>query len=180
MRRFFRFPNPVNEIAARTVAAGVLLQALAFVVTGWRWLTVPLAFGFVARVLSGPTFSPLGRLATQVIVPRLPFAARLVPGPPKRFAQGIGAALSVAGLVVAFAGEDLPARLVVGAILPAAALESGLGICVGCAIFGFLMRVGIIPSSVCEACGDVRSRLAAAAAAQAPLRALDGADALAS
>ena len=68
MRRFFRFPNPVNEIAARTVAAGVLLQALAFVVTGWRWLTVPLAFGFVARVLSGPTFSPMGRLATQVIV----------------------------------------------------------------------------------------------------------------
>lgn len=170
MRRWLRFPNPVNEVAARTVAAGVVLQSLAFVVTGWRWLTVPLAFGFVARVLSGPTFSPLGRLATQVVVPRLPFAERPVPGPPKRFAQGIGAVLSVAGLVAAFAGAGTAARVLVALIVVAASLEAVVGFCLGCTIFGWLMRVGIVPSSVCEACNDVRGRLAAAAAAQASAR----------
>ena len=160
VRRLLRFPNPVNEIAARTVAAGVLLQALAFVVTGWRWLTVPLAFGFVARVASGPTFSPLGRLATQVIVPRLGVEARPVPGPPKRFAQGIGAVLATAGLVAAFAGVGWVARLCVGAIVVAASLESGFGICLGCIIFRWLMRAHLIPETVCEACADVRGRLA--------------------
>ena len=167
MRRFFRFPNPVNEIAARTVAVGVLVQALAFVVTGWRWLMVPLALGFVARVASGPTFSPLGRLATQVVVPRLPFSARPVPGPPKRFAQGIGAVLSVGGLVAVAAGSVGLARLMVGAIVVAASLEAGLGFCLGCVIFRWLMRVGVVPSTVCAACGDVRGRLETALAAKA-------------
>lgn len=190
MRRLLRFPNPVNEIAARTVAAGVLLQSLAFVVSGWRWLLVPLAFGFVARVASGPTFSPLGRLATQVVVPRLPFAERPVPGPPKRFAQGIGAVLSVAGLVAAFAGAGVPARVLVGLIVVAATLESGFGVCLGCTIFGWLMLVGVIPTSVCEACGDVRARLverlaaqessAAAVGAVRPVAAAGGRDALVS
>jgi hypothetical protein len=167
VRRLLRFPNPVNEIAARTVATGVVVQTALFVVTGWRWLLVPLAFGFVARVLSGPTFSPLGRLATQVIVPRLPFDERPVPGPPKRFAQGIGAFLSLAAVVAAFPiGSVTAARVLVALILVAASLEAFLGICLGCTIFAWLMRVGVIPASVCEACADVRPRLAAALAAQ--------------
>lgn len=167
MRRWFTFPNPVNEVAARTVAAGALLQALAFTVTGWRWLTIPLAFGFVARVLSGPRFSPLGRLATQVIVPRLPFDERAVPGPPKRFAQGIGAVLSTGALVAAFAGSGGVARVLTAMIVVAASLEAVLGFCLGCTIFGWLMRAGVIPASVCESCNDIRPRLAAAAAAAA-------------
>ncbi|HMS25662.1 MAG TPA: DUF4395 family protein, partial [Acidimicrobiia bacterium] len=36
--------------------------------------------------------------------------------------------------------------------LVAASLESVLGFCLGCTIFSALMRVGIIPESVCEAC----------------------------
>ena len=50
MPSLFRFPNPVNEVAARTVAAGVV--ALCVATLAWRtpWLLVPLAYGFVARV----------------------------------------------------------------------------------------------------------------------------------
>ena len=99
MRRLLSFPNPVNEVAARLVAAGVVVLCLATLVTGWAWLLVPLAYGFVARVLAGPRFSPLGLFVTKVAVPRLPFEARPVPGPPKRFAQGIGATLSVGAVL---------------------------------------------------------------------------------
>ena len=95
-RSLFSFPNPVNEVAARTVAAGVVLMGLCVAVLGWAWVLVPLTYGFVARVLSGPRFSPLGRVAVHVVAPRLPQHERLVPGPPKRFAQGIGVAFSVA------------------------------------------------------------------------------------
>src|SRR6185437_6984719 len=92
-RRWLGFPNPVNEKAARTVAAGVLLLAgltLALSLTAsprWLWISVVLAAGFIARVLAGPRLSPLGRLATQMIAPRLG-EPKLVAGPPKRFAQG--------------------------------------------------------------------------------------------
>ena len=58
------------------------------------WLLVPLVYGFAARVLTGPTLSPLGQLATRVITPRVRVEHRFVPGPPKRFAQGIGLAFT--------------------------------------------------------------------------------------
>ncbi|MDZ7733283.1 MAG: DUF4395 domain-containing protein [Acidimicrobiia bacterium] len=100
----FGFPDPVNEVAARVVAGVVALAAWAIVATGWLWLLVPLAYGFWARVLTGPTLSPLGRFAVSVAAPRLG-RPRLVPGPPKRFAQGIGAALSTAALVAWLLGQ---------------------------------------------------------------------------
>src|SRR5436190_1596912 len=86
------FPNPVNEKAARTVAAGVAVLTTFVLVTQWWWLTPVLAVGFLARVVSGPTLSPLGQLATRVVAPRLG-PPREVPGPPKRFAQSIGLAV---------------------------------------------------------------------------------------
>ncbi len=164
----FAFPNPVNEKAARTVAAGVVVMCAATIVLtliaghGWLWLTVVLAYGFVARVATGPTLSPLGQVATRLVAPRLG-AARPVPGPPKRFAQAIGATLSVAAVVVGVGFGDEPAALVlVALILVAAVLESAFAICVGCAIFAQLMRLGMIPDETCEACNDVSARLGAA------------------
>jgi hypothetical protein len=160
---FPSFPNPVDEVSARLVAGGVLLLAAAYVVTGWLPLLAVLAYGFVARVLNGPRFSPLGLLVTRVLRPRLPLAPREVPGPPKRFAQGIGAALSALALVLALAGAAPGARGVVALVVVAATLESVAGYCVGCAIFSALMRRGIVPASVCEACNDLSLRRPAAA-----------------
>ena len=65
----FGFPNPVNEKAARTVAAGVALLAVATLLTGWHWIIAIMAVGFLARVLTGPKLSVLGQLATRVIAP---------------------------------------------------------------------------------------------------------------
>jgi hypothetical protein len=158
-RDALRFPNPVNEVSARLVAAGVVLQAVAFLVTGWPVLLVTLAAGFVLRVLFGPRVSPLALLVTRVVVPRLPVAPKLVPGPPKRFAQGIGASLSTGALVAWVAGVPGLALLLVGLIAVAATLESVLALCLGCQIFALLMRAGIVPESVCADCADVRSRL---------------------
>ncbi|HEX7425625.1 MAG TPA: DUF4395 family protein, partial [Mycobacterium sp.] len=76
-RKIIGFPNPVNEKAARTVAGGVLLLCSVTLVLSltvgdrWLWLTVPIALGFVARVLTGPRLSPLGQVATRLVAPRL-------------------------------------------------------------------------------------------------------------
>jgi Domain of unknown function (DUF4395) len=162
MRQLFSFPNPVNEKAARTVAGVVLATVVLTLLTSWYWLLIPLAYGFWARVLTGPTLSPLGWVAQNVIGPRLG-AAKPVSGPPKRFAQFMGAVMSSGALVLALiAGDHTAADVVLILFLPAAGLESIVGYCVGCKIFGVLMRAGLVPETVCAECADISLRLRAA------------------
>ncbi|MGH9097777.1 MAG: DUF4395 domain-containing protein [Acidimicrobiales bacterium] len=159
IRSVFSFPNPVNEYAARTVAAGVFILSILAIALQQPWLLVPLAYGFWARVLSGPTLSPLGQLATRVIAPRLPNGPRLVAGPPKRFAQAIGVAFSSTALILWFGfGLATATWVVLGLLATAAFLESALGLCLGCKVFGVLMKVGVIPDEICEACSDISLR----------------------
>ncbi|MGP8059573.1 MAG: DUF4395 domain-containing protein [Acidimicrobiales bacterium] len=158
LRQLFSFPNPVNEVAARTVAAGVVVMAVAAVAFAQPWLLVPLAYGFWARVLTGPSLSPLGQLATRVVAPNLGVEPRPVPGPPKRFAQGIGTFVSSAAICVWVSAGWGWAVWLVGLLAVAAFLEAAFGLCLGCAIFARLMRAGLIPTSVCEECADVTGR----------------------
>jgi hypothetical protein len=155
----FRFPNPVDEHAARVVALGVVALSVLILATGQHWLLVLLAYGFLARVLTGPRLSLLGLLATRVVVPRLPLAPRLVAGPPKRFAQGIGLAFSATAAVLALGLHlDGAADIVLLGLTVAASLEAFAGICLGCRIFALAMRLGMIPGAVCEACDDLSAR----------------------
>ena len=162
MARLFSFPNPVNEKAARVVAGVVLLTALVTLATGAYWLLIPLAYGFWARVLTGPTLSPLGWTAQNVIAPRLG-AKKPVPGPPKRFAQGMGAAMATLALVFwLIVGNDTATDVVLGLFVIAAGLESIFAVCLGCQVFAVLMRIGLVPESVCLECADISGRLGAA------------------
>src|SRR4051794_14786709 len=158
MSELLSFPNPVNEKAARVVAGAVAVASVVTLLTGWHWVLVPIAYGFVARVLTGPTLSPLGRLATGVVAPRLG-TPRYVPGPPKRFAQAIGAVCSVVAAVLALAlGSTAAADVILVMLVVFATLESVFAICVGCNIFAVLMRVGVVPEAVCVECANIRAR----------------------
>ena len=160
MRGFFSFPNPVNDKAARTVAAVVLLEAVVCLATGWYWITILLAYGFWARVLTGPTLSPLGWTAQNVIAPRFLGEKVYVAGPPKRFAQGMGAFMSTGALVFGLVlGDSVVADVFLAMFIPAAGLESILGYCLGCKAFAILMRFGLIPEEVCAECADISGRL---------------------
>lgn len=157
LQRVFSFPDQVNEVSARLVAAGVVVLSTVIVFTDQTWLVAVLAYGFVARVLTGPTLSPLGRLVTDIVTPRLPVAERPTPGPPKRFAQGIGATLSVTAAIAHFGfGATTLATVLVALILVAASLEAFAGFCLGCTIFRRLIRLGVIPETVCEACNNLQ------------------------
>ena len=155
----FSFPNPVNEVSARLVAGGVVLLSLAALISGWPWLVAIIAYGFVARVLTGPTLSPLGQLVTRVLTPRLRVAPAYVPGPPKRFAQAMGATLTVAAAVLALPlGDRTAADVLLALVVVAATLESVFAYCIGCKVFAVLMRTGVIPREVCESCSDIWAR----------------------
>ena len=155
----FSFPNPVNDYAARTVATGVVLMCVAAVTFDQPLILIPLTYGFWARVLTGPTLSPLGQLATRVVAPRLPVGPTWVPGPPKRFAQAIGVVFSTTALVLWYGfGEHTSSFVVVGLLTCAAFVEAAFGLCLGCRGFGLLMKAGVIPESVCVECADLSLR----------------------
>src|SRR3954468_14129017 len=150
----FSFPNPVNEKAARVVAGVVMVVALITLLASAYWLLIPLAYGFWARVLTGPTLSPLGQLATRVAAPCLG-DPKYVPGPPKRFAQGVGAGFTTGAAVFALAGAPTGADVLLALLVVAAGLESILALCLGCQVFALLMRTGLIPESVCLECANL-------------------------
>ena len=120
MKSILSFPNPVNEVAARSVAGMVLALALATILNGEPWLLLFLVYGVVARVLTGTTLSPIGLIATRLVVPLLNIPEKPVPGPPKRFAQFVGLVVSSVGAVLFIWVSPIAGKSVLGvlAVLP--------------------------------------------------------------
>jgi hypothetical protein len=143
-REAFSFPRSLNEKAARVVAGVVAVTALVALLTGARWLLLLLAL-----------------FATRVAAPRLG-APKEVPGPPKRFAQAMGAAITTTGTVALALGASGVADVTLVVLAVAATLESVFALCLGCKIFELLMRAGLIPEETCAACADIWSRAARA------------------
>ena len=158
MTKRFPFPNPANETSARLVAAGVVIISTAFLLTNSTLILLALTYGFAARVIAGPAFSPLALLVTRIVTPKLNFNHKFVPGPPKRFAQTIGLTFAATALVLTLLDYSFAANLVIAALIFAATLESVFAICLGCIMFSFLMKLGVIPQSVCESCNDITLR----------------------
>jgi hypothetical protein len=152
MHELLSFPNPVNETSARLVAGTVAVVAVIAIAFQQGWMIPVLAYGFVARALTGPTLSPLALVVTRVVTPRLPVAHRYAPGPAKRFAQVIGAVFTLTATAVYFAGFQEEAYALLGTVALFASLEAGLGLCVGCKAFFLGMRLGLVPAAVCEDC----------------------------
>ena len=158
MSTLFEFPNPVNEVSARLVAGGTALLGLACLALGQPWIAGVLAVEFILRVLFGPRVDPLARVVTRVIVPRLGWAERPTAGPPKRFAQGIGVGVTVTASLLFLGGWSTAGYGLIAMLVVFATLESTIGLCVGCKVFAGLMRVGVIPETICEECADLSLR----------------------
>jgi hypothetical protein len=155
VRSLFTFPDPVNETSARVVAAGVVIMGTLFLASGSGWILALLTLGFLARVLTGPTLSPLGQFATRVVTPRLAGPHRSVPGRPKRFAQGIGLVFSATASTAWVLGFFGVAQLLIVGLVVAATLESVFAVCLGCIVHNRLFG--------CDDCGDIRTRLVTSA-----------------
>jgi hypothetical protein len=74
----------------------------------------------------------------------------------------VGLTLSATATVLHFGfGRKRAAYRLLTALIVAAGLESIFGVCLACKAFTVLMRVGLIPDSVCEECAAIWSRPAA-------------------
>ena len=52
-------------------------------------------------------------------------------------------------------GDWGAAQIILAFLIAAAVLESVFAICLGCRVFGLLMRFGVIPEEVCERCNNI-------------------------
>ena len=127
-------------------------MTIATILTENQFVAGFLLYGFLARVATGPTLSPIGLLATRVIVPALGNPTKLVAGPPKRFAQTVGLAFSATAFVMLMLDFVLVFQITLAILVVFALLESVAGFCAGCFVFSYLMKWKIIPQSVCESC----------------------------
>ena len=160
VRRLFEFPDPVNETSARLVAAVVVVEAALFLVLREGWVLVPLTYGFLARVATGPTLSPLGQFVTRIATPRVEsvltrrspgFRSRQVPGPPKRFAQGIGLGFTLSASIAWLLDAPAVALALIAMLAVAATLEAAFAICLGCIAYSAIWG--------CADCNDISDRL---------------------
>jgi hypothetical protein len=154
-----RFPRVVDDVTVRLIASAVLVLALAALALHQWWIYAVLAVDFILRTTFGPRASPVARGVQRFVRPRVSAHKRPTAGPPKRFAAGIGAALTSVAAALWVLGVADPMVVTIGVVMIVfPALEAILGICVGCRLFGVLMRLGVVPDEICLECADISLR----------------------
>jgi Domain of unknown function (DUF4395) len=133
-RPLFLFPERLTEAPVRLVASGVSLSILIGFALGAGWVLPLLALGFVLRVIAGPRFSPLARLAIT-LTQRLRLPKRSIAGAPKQFAAAIGAVVLTVASVLLLFGLHTAAWAVAGVVAFLAGLEAAFAFCLGCKIY---------------------------------------------
>jgi hypothetical protein len=119
------------DLASRILQPAFLLLAAITALFAWG------AFAGIAR-------HPYGLLFRKLVRPRLAPPAELEDPAPPTFAQGIGFAVTLAGVVLHLAG--VPYAIVVAGSLAfvAAFLNSVFAYCIGCQLYLLLVRAGVI------------------------------------
>jgi hypothetical protein len=144
-------PSKVNGGAVRIVALLTVLISVVAAATASSWLAGLLALDFAIRGVATPRWSPLAALA-RLVQPRTPFRGTPIFFAPKRFAARIGLTLSAAGALLLAFGMPAVAGAVLGILAFFAFLEGAFNYCVGCKIYGILIRRGLIPRENCPDC----------------------------
>ena len=96
---------------------------------------------FAIAVALGVQRAPTAYLFRSLVRPRLSAPAHLEDPAPPRFAQGVGLAFAVVGLVGYLSGATLLGAIATGFALAAALLNAVFGFCLGCEMYLLLRRV---------------------------------------
>ena len=148
--------NEVRAAAGLTMAIGAVAFAYAYFTAQYMPLQVVATLFFVEfllRVTVGFRFSPVGALSRLLTFDRPP---EWVSARPKRFAWTLGLAMTFAMTIITNVGirGTLP-RTICLICLTLMWMESVLGLCLGCKIYGLMVRRGWRPpSSEFEVCAD--------------------------
>ena len=123
---------------AAALSAAVLVAVL---ITGSAWLLAAQAVVFGIGAIFGLKYAPYGLIFRALIRPRLGPPTEMEDAAPPRFAQGVGLAFSVVG-VIGYATGLTPLGIAAAALaLVAAFLNAAFGLCLGCEMYVLIRRV---------------------------------------
>ena len=97
---------------------------------------------FAVGAARGVQRTPYSWLFRTLVRPRLGAPAELEDPRPPRFAQAVGLAFALTGLVALLLGADLVGLVAVGLALVAALLNAAFRLCLGCEMYLLLKRIG--------------------------------------
>lgn len=147
-----RFPDHVSAAVVRAAAGQAFVLSLLAIVLGLPWLSLILAVDYGLRVFAGPRWNPLSFTARKLLVPLFRMRGEQIPYPPKRFAACIGFSLSALAFILAVLTDSWFWLLPLSVLCVFSVLESVLGFCAGCKLYGLLMRWHIVPEHNCPQC----------------------------
>jgi hypothetical protein len=148
--------NEVRAAAGLTMVIGAVAFSYAYFAKQYVPLQVAASLffaEFLIRLTAGLRYSPVGFLALSMTRSREP---EWVSAKPKRFAWTLGLAMALAMTVITNSGIRGPLpRTMCLICLTLMWMESALGLCLGCKIYGLLVRRGWIGTDPeIEVCAD--------------------------
>jgi hypothetical protein len=128
---------------------GILLLVVIGLFLGGLTLAAFIVFLFITLVFAWGAFAgvqkhPYGLLFKALVRPRLKPPTGFEDPTPPTFAQGVGFAITLIGIVLFLVGLTLALPIAAAAAFVAAFLNSVFGYCLGCQIYLLLVRAGIL------------------------------------
>jgi hypothetical protein len=125
-------------------AAWITTVVLAVVLaTGWWPVLAAQAVVFGAGAFGGMRRAPYGLLFRHLVAPRLGPVTEREDAAPPRFAQGVGFAFAVVGVLGYATGVPVLGIAATALALVAALLNAAVGFCLGCEMYLLLRRAGL-------------------------------------
>ena len=132
--------DPRSPQLAAGITAVVLVVVLLLPQPAATVLLAVQAVLFGIGAVRGVQATPHAWFFRTVVRPRLSPPSELEAPEPPRFAQGVGLAFALVGLVAFLAGATLVAQVAVGAALVAALLNAVFAFCLGCEVYLLVRR----------------------------------------
>ncbi|TWD81534.1 uncharacterized protein DUF4395 [Kribbella amoyensis] len=123
-------------------AAAVTTVVLALtLVLNNPWPLAVQAVVFAISVVLGVQASPYGQIFQRLVRPRLGPPQELEDAAPPRFAQLVGLAFAVLGLIGYLTGAGILGVVATGFALVAAFVNAAVGLCLGCEAYLLIQRI---------------------------------------
>jgi Domain of unknown function (DUF4395) len=135
----------VDPRGQRFSAALTVAVLAAVLITGSAWLLAAQAAVFGIGAFLGLKYAPYGLIYRALVRPRLGPPKEMEEEAPPRFAQGVGFAFSIIGIIGYATGLTALGMVAVAFALVAAFLNAAFGLCLGCEMYVLIRRAWPAP-----------------------------------
>ena len=143
--------DPRGPRFGAAITAALLLITVVLSIAGADaaafWLLVVITALFAWGAFAGIRRHPYGLIFARLVRPRLAPPAELEDPRPPTFAQGIGFAVGLAGVLLSLLGVEYAVPIAAAIAFFAAFLNAAFDFCLGCQIYVLLARARIVPGT---------------------------------